>query len=443
MKKRVLFVLLCMLLCCLTLSVAFAADGDEPVLNVFCQQFGHVVVEDKGYDANCLQPGKTDGSHCSRCGMVLQKQEPIPAKGHTLVVDEAVPVTCTEDGKTAGSHCGVCGQVIERQKIITSTGHHTVIDKGYPSTCSERGRTDGSHCDICGEVFYEPVVLPLLDHEFVESKVGRTCTEDGYTLHTCKNCGFTYMSDFDYAPGHQLDVVPGYPQTCTEPGRTPQATCSVCGKLVEKAESIPPFGHQWATAVKPATIKKDGKRVTTCSICGEKQGEEPIAKIASVKLSDKKFTYDKKVKKPTVTVTDANGKTLTYKTDYKLKYDSGRKQAGTYYVTVVFRGDYKGTKTLKFKIVLPAAKDLKVTPGKNEATLTWKKTPGAKKYVIYVALAKNGTYQKLVTTKKLTYTAKKLTPGATYFFKIRPVAVTGDGSNSYGGYSKIESAKIL
>ena len=375
--------------------------------------------------------------------MITKQQEVIPATGHTLVIDDAVPVTCTTDGKTEGSHCSVCNQVIERQRIITCTGHHTVIDKGYPSTCSERGRTDGSHCDLCGEVFYEPLVLPLLDHEFTLSRVGRTCTTDGYTLHTCKNCGFTYMSDFDYAPGHQLDVVPGYAQTCTKPGLTPQATCTICGQVVERAETIPPFGHQWKDTVTKATTKKAGLRITTCSICGEKQGETPIAKIASIKLSDTKYTCDNKAKKPAVTVLDAAGKTLEYKKDYKLTYDSGRKKPGTYYVTVVFRGDYSGTNALKFKIVLADAKGLKATAGKNQATLTWKKTDGAKKYVIYYALTKNGTYKKAVVTSKTTYTMKKLTPGATYFFKIRPLATDVNGNNVYGGYSKVRSAKIL
>ena len=442
MKKNILFVFFCSILFCVSLS-AHAADGEQPVVNIYCQQQGHIVVEDKGMEATCLQPGKTDGTHCSRCGSILIAQEPIPAKGHTLVVDEAVPVTCTSDGKTEGSHCSVCGQVIERQRIITSTGHHTVIDKGYPSTCAERGRTDGSHCDICGEVFYEPVVLPLLDHEFTESKVGRDCTTDGYTLHTCVNCGFTYMSDFDYAIGHQLDIVPGFAQTCTTPGRTVQATCRVCKKVVEKAEPIPPFGHQWVTKVKRATLKKDGARITTCSICGEKKGEEAIAKIASVKLSDTKYTYDKKAKTPTVTVTDASGKVLTYKTDYKLKYDSGRKRVGTYYVSITFKGDYKGTKALKFKILLPSAAGLKAVGGKNQASLTWKKTDGAKKYVIYMSLTKNGTYKKMATTGKLKYTVKNLTPGVTYFFKIRPVTVATTGSNSYGGYSKVKRATVV
>ena len=81
MKKRTLFVLFCFLVCCLTLIVC-AADSDEPVLNIYCQTLGHIVVEDKGYDATCLQPGKTDGSHCERCGMILEQQTPIPARAY-------------------------------------------------------------------------------------------------------------------------------------------------------------------------------------------------------------------------------------------------------------------------------------------------------------------------------------------------------------------------
>lgn len=441
MKKRLLFVFFCSILLCLSLS-AFASDGDEPVLNVICQNQGHDVEVLPGSEATCLHPGKTEGSVCKRCGMILNPQVVIPAKGHTLVVDEAVPVTCESDGLTAGSHCSVCGQVIERQMIITTTGHHTVVDKGYPSTCSERGRTDGSHCAICGKVFFEQVVLPLLDHEFTESKVRRTCTTDGYTLHTCKNCGFTYMSDFVYAPGHQLKTTPGYAQTCTKAGKTPQSTCTVCGKVVEKSESIPPFGHQWKEKITKATIKKDGLRVIACSVCGKKKSETPIPHIASIKLSATKYIYDKTAKTPTVTVKDTTGKKLKYKTDYKLAYDSGRKNPGTYYVTVVFRGIYKDTKALKFKIMLPAAQGLQVKAGKNRAVLNWEKTLGAQRYAVYYALTKNGTYKKIGTTDKLTCKVKNLTPGATYFFKICPVTTDVNGDKVYGGWSKVKGVKV-
>ena len=38
MKKRLLFVFFCSILLCLSVS-AFAAEGEEPVLNIYCQQY--------------------------------------------------------------------------------------------------------------------------------------------------------------------------------------------------------------------------------------------------------------------------------------------------------------------------------------------------------------------------------------------------------------------
>ena len=61
--------------------------------------------------------------------------------------------------------------------------------------------------------------------------------------------------------------------------------------------------------------------------------------------------YNGKVKKPEVIATDSNGYELYEGTDYTVKYQSGRKEVGTYTVTVTFKGDYSGTKKLKFNIV--------------------------------------------------------------------------------------------
>ena len=42
----------------------------------------------------------------------------IPVKGHTVVKDAAVAPTVFADGKTEGSHCSVCGTVLEKQNTI-------------------------------------------------------------------------------------------------------------------------------------------------------------------------------------------------------------------------------------------------------------------------------------------------------------------------------------
>lgn len=56
---------------------------------------------------------------------------------------------------------------------------------------------------------------------------------------------------------------------------------------------------------------------------------------------------------------------------------------------------------------------------RNSAKLTWKKVSGAKGYEIYRATSKNGTYQKIDTTKSASYRDSKLSGNRTYYYKVR------------------------
>ena len=88
-----------------------------------------------------------------------------------------------------------------------------------------------------------------------------------------------------------------------------------------------------------------------CAYCKKKFDKATIAKIKTVKLSYTNTKYNGKVKKPEVIVEDSDGFRLCEGYDYTVKYSSGRKEVGTYNVTVTFKGDYSGTKQLKFNIV--------------------------------------------------------------------------------------------
>ena len=73
---------------------------------------------------------------------------------------------------------------------------------------------------------------------------------------------------------------------------------------------------------------------------------------SNVKLSKTQYACNGKVRTPSVTV-NVNGKTLTRGADkdYTVAYASGRKNVGTYKVTVKGVGNYSGTVTKTFKIV--------------------------------------------------------------------------------------------
>lgn len=65
--------------------------------------------------ATCTAAG-SKVENCASCDAT--RTVTIPAKGHTVMKDAAVSPTVFADGKTEGSHCSVCGTVIEKQNTI-------------------------------------------------------------------------------------------------------------------------------------------------------------------------------------------------------------------------------------------------------------------------------------------------------------------------------------
>lgn len=65
--------------------------------------------------ATCTAAG-SKVENCASCDAT--RTVTIPAKGHTVVKDVAVAPTVFADGKTEGSHCSVCGTVLEKQNTI-------------------------------------------------------------------------------------------------------------------------------------------------------------------------------------------------------------------------------------------------------------------------------------------------------------------------------------
>ena len=65
--------------------------------------------------ATCTAAG-SKVENCASCDAT--RTVTIPVKGHTVVKDAAVAPTVFADGKTEGSHCSVCGTVLEKQNTI-------------------------------------------------------------------------------------------------------------------------------------------------------------------------------------------------------------------------------------------------------------------------------------------------------------------------------------
>lgn len=201
--------------------------------------------------------------------------------------------------------------------------------------------------------------------------------------------------------------------------------------------------HSMLIIITPATTKENGRVQHFCEFCSEFY-IETVAKIKEVKLSKTSYTYDGKVKKPSVTVTDAKGKKLTLNKDYTVSYPSGRKNVGSYSVKITFKNNYKGKVTKNFTIVPKSTKIKSLTKGTKKITVKWnKQTTQTTGYQIQYSTesnfkgAKTSTITKNKTTSK---TINKLASNKKYYVRIRTYK-TVSGNKYYSSWSSAKSIK--
>ncbi len=192
--------------------------------------------------------------------------------------------------------------------------------------------------------------------------------------------------------------------------------------------------HTYKTVKTPATPTKDGKIEEKCD-CGYVKSTKIIAYPKTTTLSTTEYTYNNKVKTPTVTVKDSNGKALKKDTDYTVSYESGRKSPGRYTVKITFKGDYEGVKRLYFTIKPIATTKITATQTTTTITLKWNKVTGADGYRVYKYNSKTKKYEKLKDVTKTTLKISKLKAGTAYKYKVR--AITKDDGSIYGAYSDV------
>ena len=98
---------------------------------------------------------------------------------------------------------------------------HTIMPNMYPladaecqhaekilpkveATCTESGLTEGKICTVCGEMLVKQEIIPAKGHHYNSSSVAPTCTEKGYTKHSCV-CGDEYTDSYVRAYGHNYN----------------------------------------------------------------------------------------------------------------------------------------------------------------------------------------------------------------------------------------------
>lgn len=244
-----------------------------------------------------VQPGGA-AEHSFEPGIVTIHYNPDPVYGWTLDTDgtwqgykvsskgaclhtgygtteNTVPPTCGADG-CIETVCSNCGEVIAT-KVIPATGAHTWDNGTVTTEPTEKDPGVMTYtCAVCSQTKTE--VIPATGtHTFVFTKnVAPSCTEAGYDLYTCRDCGASEQRNVKPALGHKWDsgTVTTEP-TETDPG-TMTYTCTVCGAT--KTEVIPatgPHTHVWneGTVTVAPTETTPGVRTYTCTVCGQTRTE--------------------------------------------------------------------------------------------------------------------------------------------------------------------------
>ena len=309
-------------------------------------------------------------------------------------------------------------------------------------------------------------------HEFLEEVVSPTYDNEGYTLHTCTKCGYSYKDN--YTPALKLTELTGVKVKTQGTNSLTLAwdkNANAKGYIIEQYK-----GGKWTQIAKTSSntavtytvngLKADTTytfRIKAYAISGKSEiysdyvriaGKTRIANVASFKGSavsasavkldwsnnDKATGYvieQYKGGKWTAIATTKNNTTLTFTvkglaegTAYSFRIKSFRKTGST--------TDFSEYTAIKAATLLDSVSNLKVTSVTGSwITLEWAKNDKATGYSI--EQYKGGKWTVIATTKNnttLKFTVKGLKNDTTYSFRIRAYKTAG-GVTAYSDYVRI------
>ena len=178
--------------------------------------------------ADCKNSGEKS-RHCTRCDARTDNISIPPTGKHTYGDWQTLrAATCTEEGERIRYCLGGCGT--SEKEVIDALGHDysTEWTIDVSATC-KNGGLKSHHCTRCDERADLTAVPKTNDHKFGEWIINKeaNCTESGYKVRQCLNgCG-TSEGCVTAPLGHK------YVDTVVKPSYTAQGytlhKCSVCG----------------------------------------------------------------------------------------------------------------------------------------------------------------------------------------------------------------------
>ena len=297
-------------------------------------------------------------------------------------------------------------------------------------------------CTNCGETKIETIAkLVCTSHVWDSGKVvtAPTYKTEGTRKYTCTNCGETKTETIAklVCTNHAWDagVVTKQPTYKTEGTR--KYTCTNCGET--KTETIAKLvctTHAWDNGMvtKKATYTATGVRKYTCKTCGAAK-QVTIARLKLAKVTVKSAQQAGAIKLTWNKASGASGYKI-YRRTAKGRYvciktvksgttsyvDKTVKSGNRYYYCVkAYNGNVLSGYT-EASILYIKAPVVTVRKSAQGVKLSWKKSAGAKKYIVY-RKTPTGKYRavKTVTAKTLSWTDKTAKKGQTYYYIVKAV----------------------
>lgn len=212
--------------------------------------------------------------NCSSCTASESQTIPKIQAGHTHSYQESVTQesTCCSFGTVTYS-CE-CGNTYSENLPYNDNHNYAIVEySDYVSL----------HCTICGM----PKSVDDMPHRYNSTVIEPTCSDNGYTIYTCFQCGDYFTADETNPFGHS------YESTVVEPTETAQGytdhICSVCGDTYRDSYTDPlgvidqvsetnnlllvvtpveEHSHSYTSSVTASTCTTDGYTTYSCT-CGD------------------------------------------------------------------------------------------------------------------------------------------------------------------------------
>lgn len=374
------------------------------------------------------------------------------SKTHSCIAD----VKVTANDWNAGGFAGYTEEKVSIENCIAYGDIHSTVTQWLLKVGGFVG-TNNATCSISNSYAAGQVTVDTTKYKaggFAGYDLGGTITSCGYDAK--KNSQLTAVGETEiagtnditaqdnvlsaictsYYGGHTLVKVDGEPATSTKDGFETYWKCEKCNSYFSDEKGT--NGIAAPIVIKATGLPKPSEITNPVNIATLK-----------VALSETKYTYNGKVRRPSVIIKNNKGQIIS-SSNYTVKYSSGRKNPGTYTVQVSMKGNYSGNKTLLFIITGKKMTAPKLSARKGAVKVTWKKQNAVTGYQIQYSTNARFVKSKTKTVKiaKRTQTSKlikKLKAGKKYYVRVRSYKTTkinGKSYNACSAWSKVKKVTV-